>query len=149
MPVVTETVRIAMDPDRLFAIISEPDRQAEYVPEVQSVEYPDGEGFTGLGTRVRETRETEGRTLVTELDVVEYDPSGRVVRMVADTHGTIWDTTMSVVEDEGVSVVTFTMDARGSTWTKRVMNVLLKGFFRRGIRGHLRGLKAALEAESD
>ncbi|MEM6926132.1 MAG: SRPBCC family protein [Myxococcota bacterium] len=142
--VVTETVRIACPAPEVFAIVSEPHRQAAYVPEVQSVEYLDGEGFAGIGTRVRETRRQAGSTLVTDLEVVEYDPDAGIVRMVADTHGTIWDTRMVVVPDGEDSRVTFTMDARGSTWSKRLVNRLMRGFFRRGIRGHLETLRTAL-----
>ena len=142
--VVVERIHIAAPADEVFTIVSEPHRQAEYVPAVQSVEYLGSEGFDGLGTRIRETRAQGGSTLVTELEVVEYDREARHARMVADTHGTIWDTRMSVVPEGDGCVLEMAMDARGSTWSKRLLNRLMRGFFRRGIREHLESLRDAL-----
>lgn len=147
MPVVTESVRIAAPADAAFRVLSELERQPERFEEVQSMEYLSEGGFTGVGTRIREVRAMSGgQTLATELEVIEYDPEARVIRMVADTHGTIWDTRMSVAEEEGGCRVTFAMDARGQTWLKRAMNVVMQGFFRRGIREHLKHLRTLLEA---
>ncbi|MBX2797325.1 MAG: SRPBCC family protein [Myxococcales bacterium] len=147
MPVVTESLTIAAPAPDVFRTITEVERFPETTPAVTSIEFIGGEGFEGVGTRFRETRDMgKGKTLVTELEVVEYDADQRTVRMVADTHGTIWDTTMSVEERPEGSHLTIRMDARGSTWFRRMMNRVMAPLFRKGIRDHLHTLKARLES---
>ncbi len=49
---------------------------------------------------VRDSKKTEleadGKEMTFELEVAGYDPDGRTVRFVTDSHGTVWDTTVSV-----------------------------------------------------
>ena len=73
-------------------------------------------------------------------------PAARIIRYVTDTHGTIWDTTVTVsAASEGTSV-RFAMACIGSTWFKRMMNVLMQGLFRRGMVEHTEALKSYCES---
>ena len=150
MPVITETLPIAAPPERVFADITDVARFPETQPEVLAVEFLTEGGFSGIGTRFREIRDMgRGKTLVTELEVTEYAPEAGRVRMVADTHGTVWDTQMTVAPAEAGSQLTIAMDARGNTALRRVVNVFMQPLFRRGIRSHLRAVKERMEGEAE
>ena len=138
---------IGVPVDIAFSAISEIERLPDHNPDVVAVEFLT-EQREGVGTRFRETRRMGKRELVTELEVVEYDREIGMVRMVADTHGTIWDTRMSATPASEGCRVLFEMDARGSTWAKRAMNWLMQGFFRKGIEKHVAQLGARLEARA-
>ena len=66
---------------------------------------------TGVGTRFRETRVMKGKEQPTELEITEYIENERV-RMVADSHGTVWDTVFSVALYGDGTRLTMVMDAR-------------------------------------
>lgn len=144
MTVVTVERAIAAPAAVVFHAISDIEGLPQVSAAVQSVEFI-GAQREGIGTRFKEVRAMGGTSLVTELEVRAYDPDAHVVRMVADTHGTIWDTTMSVRAEGSGSVLEIAMTAIGSTWRKRFMNWLMQGMFRRGMRTHLEELAAHCE----
>lgn len=146
MSVVTVTRTIYAPADLVFTAISDLEHLADHDPAVLSVELLT-ERWDQVGTRIRETRSMGKRQLHNELEVVERDDRRRHLRMVADTDGTIWDTTMDVRPTEEGCTVTFAMTATGSTWFKRMMNAAMSPLFRRGIAGHLDGLKTRCEAQ--
>ncbi len=81
-----------------------------------------------------------------DLEVRGYDPRARTVRYVTDTHGTTWDTTVTVHPEGDGTRVCFAMDCVGSTAFKRMMNRMLQGLFRRGMSKHAGALKAYCES---
>ena len=81
---------------------------------------------TGVGTRFRETRIVRGKESVTELEVTEYVKNDRI-RLVADSHGTIWDTLFVVKADNDQTELTMTMEARSDKLIHRLINQLMKG----------------------
>ena len=86
----------------------------------------------GVGTRFRETRLMNGKEAATELEVTEHVDNDRV-RMVADSHGAIWDTTFIVAPQGTQSKLTMTMDAKAYKLMTRMMNFLIKGMIRKAV----------------
>lgn len=94
--------------------------------------------------------------LVTNLEVIEYNPNEpQHARMVANTHGTIWDTTFDVrptstdaIEggEKGV-VLEISMDARAHELQPKLLNPVMQVFFRFGLNSHIDQVKAWCEKD--
>lgn len=140
---ITVARTIAAPAEAVFGAVTDFDRLSEIDPQIVGVEYLT-ESRRGLGTRFRETRDMNGRQLVTELEVTEYVPNERA-RMVADTHGTIWDTVFTVEPAGGGVELTIAMDARPHKWLPKLMNPLMKPMFRRGMERHIDKVKGYCE----
>ncbi len=86
----------------------------------------------GTGTLFRETRLMKGKESTTELEIVEYFQNEKV-RIVADSHGTVWDTTFSVTWENGKTVLDTTMDAKAYKFLPKLLNPLIKGMISKAI----------------
>ncbi len=128
--------------DQIFAAVADIENLPRTNADIKSIEFLT-EQRSGTGTRFRETRVMKGREHITELEVTEYQPGERV-RMVADSHGTVWDTVFTV---SPAGELTLAMDARAHKLLPRLLNPLFKGMFRKGIEKHLDALKTHLEAQ--
>ena len=144
MPTVTVERRISAPADFVFDAISNIENLPNTVAGIKSVQFLTDQR-SDVGTRFRETREMGGTEYITELEVVEYQPENRSWRGVADTDGTIWDSVMRVEAHGDQALLIVEMDCRGKTWFKRMLNVLLKGLYRRGLVDHLDAVKAYCE----
>ena len=114
------------------------------VPAIVRVELL-SERTSGVGTRFRETRRMKGKETTTELEIVEYVENRRV-RMVADSHGTRWDSLFAVEPADGATRLTLTMEARARKLLPKLLNPLFKGLFRRGLGEHLDAVKRYCES---
>ncbi len=85
--------------DRIFETISDINNYSKAVPHVTKAEIL-SEVQAGVGTRFRETRVMDGKETTTELEVTEYAKND-CIRMVADSHGTVWDSLFTVKSVEG------------------------------------------------
>jgi uncharacterized protein YndB with AHSA1/START domain len=137
--------QIAASPDRVFEAASDIRRFPEMNPDVVAVEFLT-EQHSGVGTRFRETRRMKNREMVTELEVTEYDPARRRIRMVTDMGGTVWDTVFEVGSASGGAEIRVQMDCRAHKLLPKLLNPLLKGFFRRGMVAHMDAFTAWCEA---
>ena len=135
--------KIAAPVETVFATISDIKIFSRAVPEIASFEFL-SECEKGKGTRFRETRETDGKTMVTELEVTEFVENQRV-RMVADSHGTIWDTLFVVKNADGGTMLEVTMDARAHKFLSRLINPLMKNLFRKGVAKNMDDVKIFCE----
>ena len=95
----------------------------------------------------RETRRMKSKEMVTELEVTEYELNN-YVRMVADSHGTVWDSLFTVKPSGEGTEITITMDARAHKLLPKLLNPVFKGLFRRGLEKHMDGFKAYCEQAS-
>lgn len=98
----------------------------------------------GLGTRFRQTRVVDGRESVTELEVTEYEENDHV-RMVADDHGTVWDTLFEVAPDGDGTLLTTTMEARAYKILPKLIFPFIKGMVTRAIEKDMDLVKAYCE----
>lgn len=140
---ITVSRTITASPEQVFRTVSDIDNLPNTSPDIQRIDFLT-EKTSGVGTRFRETRAHKGKTMVTELEVTEY-VANRRVRMVADSHGTVWDT-IFVVQPTGERVeLTIDMHARAHKLMPRLLNPLLKGMFRKGMEKHIDQLVAYCE----
>lgn len=148
---VTVSRTIAASPETIFRAISDIPNLPDTVPDIVRVEML-SETSAGVGTRFRETRVMNGKESVTELEVTEYR-AGERVRMVADSHGTVWDSVFTVKptgEAAERAELTITMDARAHKLLPRLLNPVFKGLYRKGLLRHVDAVKAYCEhAETD
>jgi len=98
----------------------------------------------GIGTKFRETRMMKGKESITELEITEFAENDRI-RMVADSHGTIWDSvfTVKVVGDQ--TELNLTMEAKAHKLIPKILNPLLKDVYIKGLEKHLDALKSFCE----
>ena len=129
--------------DRVFRTVAHIEQLQQALPHIVRVELL-SEVKTGVGTRFRETRLMKGREDTTELEVTEYVENERV-RMVADSHGTVWDTVFAVTASEGVTTLTTTMDARPHKLLPRLVTPLIKGMIRKAVENDMDLIKELCE----
>ena len=127
----------------VFDAVAHIDRFSQVVPDIVRVEYV-SEQKRGVGTRFRETRRMNGKEATVELAVTEYVENDRV-RLVADSHGTVWDTLFTVAPSGGGTVLTMTMDAKAHKLLPKLLNPLIKGMVRKGVEQDMDAVKAFCE----
>lgn len=145
MTTVTVETRVNASPDVVFEAVSDIQGMPRTNPDVVRVDFLT-EQHQGVGTRFRETRRMGGKEQHFDLEVRGYDAEDRCVRYVTDTHGTTWDTTVTVRPAGDGATVCFAMDCIGSTVFKRLMNGMLRGLYRRGMVKHAGMLKDYCES---
>jgi uncharacterized protein YndB with AHSA1/START domain len=135
MTTITSRRIIAAPIATVFGMVTDIENSPETNADVVAVEFLT-ESRSGVGTRFRETRSMNGKEHVTELEVTEFVENEHV-RMVADSHGTIWDTVFTVRPSGAQTELEIKMDARAQKLLPKLMNPLMKGFFKKGIEGHV------------
>jgi len=129
--------------ERVFETVSNIEGFARAVPDIVKVEFL-SEERRGVGTRFRETRVMKGREAATELVVTEYEPNRRV-RLVSDTHGTVWDSVFTVTAQERGSLLELTMEARPYRLLTRLTTPLIKGMMKKALSADMDAVKAYCE----
>lgn len=139
------TVRrtIHAPPDRVFETVSDISNFREAVPHIVDVEFLSDQR-TGVGTRFRETRSMRGREATTELEVTEYQPNERV-RMVADSHGSVWDTVFTVEPAGDGTQLTMVMDDRPYKLLPKLLNPLIRGTVGKALEADMDAVKEYCE----
>jgi len=146
MKPVTVTAVIRADPDSVFASIVDIELIPQMSPDTVSVEFLT-EQRRGAGTTFRETRQMgKNKTQDFDLELTECDPEARTARFVNETHGTVWDTGMSVVPEGSGCRVRFSMAAYTDSKLQSFIFSLMSGVFRRAMNKQVQGLKVYCEA---
>ncbi|QDT95014.1 SRPBCC family protein [Gimesia aquarii] len=127
----------------VFNTVADISQFSEAIPHIIKVEFLT-ESKTGVGTRFRETRVMKGKEVATELEVTEYAENDRV-RMVADSHGTVWDSLFTVRSENGKTNLTLIMEARAYKFLPRLMNPLIKGMVAKAVGMDMDMVKAHCE----
>lgn len=99
---------------------------------------------SGVGTRFRETRLMKGKEATTELEVTEFVENDHV-RYVTDSHGTVWDTVMSVKSVDGKTDLTMIMDARPHKFMQKMMIPMIKGMVSKALEKDMDSVKVYCE----
>src|SRR5947209_413191 len=76
MSSITGSVLIRRTPEDVFDYIADPTRRPEWQDAVQRIEVEHRTG-DGRGTRVKETRRVQGRSMTASWEVTDYDPGHR------------------------------------------------------------------------
>jgi uncharacterized protein YndB with AHSA1/START domain len=137
------TRSIAAPLDRVFQTVSNIERYAEAIPHIESFKFLSAKR-TGIGTRFRETRVVKGKEHVTQLEITEFVPNEHV-RLIADSHGTVWDSTFRVSRSSGATQLELTMEARAHKLFPWLLNPLMAPFYRRALNADMNALKAYCE----
>lgn len=69
------------------------------------------------------------------------------VRIVADTHGTVWDTLFAVKPEGGHTVLTMTMDAKTDKWIPKIINFMISGMLKKAVERDMDLVKAFCETQ--
>lgn len=129
--------------ESVFSMISDIEQFPFNFPAIERVEII-SEVQHGLGVRFREYREMEGKEVETELEVTEY-VENQHVRMIADSHGTVWDSIFKVKEQSGQTELSIHMEARAHKLLPKLLNPIFKGSYRKSLQQHANTVKANLE----
>lgn len=102
--------------------------------------------ITEVGARIRETRLVNGKEVTEDFEITEYVENDHV-RIVNDSHGTVWDSVFQVTTESGQTILTLTMDARPHKLVSRITVPLLKGVIANAIGKDLDLVKEWCERE--
>ena len=117
--------------EKVFKTVADIGQFSEAIPHIVNIEFL-SEIKSGLGTKFRETRLMKSKESSTELEVTEYVENERI-RLVADSHGTVWDTTFTVTPGDDGTELNMTMEARSYKLVPKIMNPLIKGMVKKMI----------------
>lgn len=140
--IVTRKINASMDV--VFATVSDIRQFSKALPHVVTFEFLSVVN-RGVGARFRETRLMNGKEATTDLEITEYVENDRV-RMVAENHGTVWDTLFTVTSEGGSTTLTTKMDARADKLLPRVMNPLIRGITAKAVERDMDLVKAFCES---
>jgi hypothetical protein len=107
-----------------------------------------------LNMRFSETRRMgKEDTMVTHLQVTEFDSIQQHARMVADSHGTLWDTIFDVGPDKTSAdnnkvLLEITMRARAHELVPKLLNPIMQVLFRLGLNSHIDQVKIWCEKQT-
>ncbi len=128
----------------VFRCVSDIREYSKVQPQIVNVQFLTDQQL-GTGTRFRETRLMNGKEAMTELEVTEFVENDRV-RMVADSHGTIWDTVFTVKSVGAATELNMVMDAKSYKLIAKLMNLLIKGMITKAVSKDLDQVKAYCES---
>ena len=87
-----------------------------------------------------------GRKATVDLEVTEYVENDRV-RIVSDTHGTVWDTVFTVSPTaDGLTELKMVMDVNAYKLLSRLMNIFIMGKIQSALESDMDAVKAYCEA---
>ena len=129
--------------DRVFKTVADIRQFSQAIPHIVNVEFL-SDAKSGVGTRFRETRVVKGKKVTTELEVTEYVENS-YIRLVADSHGTVWDTLFTVKPEQQHTALLLVMDARPHKLLPRIMNPLISPMIRKAVEHDMDAVKAFCE----
>ena len=138
---VTRTINAPIED--VFKTVADIAEFSKALPHVVKYEFL-SDRHSGVGTRFRETRLMSGKEEITDLEVTEYAANDRV-RIVADSHGTIWDTMFTVAAENENTILTMDMDAKAYKLLPKLMNRLVKGMIIKGVEKDMDFVKSYCE----
>lgn len=144
---ITITKTINAPAAQVFKTVADINNFSKAVPHIVSAEIL-SDIKRGVGTRFRETRLMNGQEATTELEVTEYIDNDRV-RIVTDSHGTVWDTLFVVRPANGQTELELTMDARAHKLLPKLMNPLIKGVISKAIEKDMDAVKSYCETSEE
>lgn len=99
----------------------------------------------GLGTRFRQTRTMNGQTTTMDFEVTEFVENKRI-RIVNETHGTVWDSVFDLEPADDGSTLTMRMETKSrSLLPKILLPIMIPLFIKRAVEKDVDALKAYCE----
>jgi len=147
MPIIRVSRKINSKVEAVFKAVTDIENLPSTNPDVLKTEFL-SEQKSGVGTRFREVRLNNGKEMVFDLEVLEFETNERI-RMTNDTHGTTWDTTITFKQDgQNQTDLEMAMEARAFQWLPKLLNPLLKGLYKKGMEKHVSAIKNYCEGNS-
>ncbi|HKV42698.1 MAG TPA: SRPBCC family protein [Blastocatellia bacterium] len=127
----------------VFRTVADISSFSKAIPHIVKIEFL-SDIESGIGTRFRETRLVKGKEVSNDLEVTEYAENDRV-RLVADSHGTVWDSVFTVKSQRGRTELTLVMDARPYKLLPKVIYPLIRRMVEKSIEQDLDSVKTFCE----
>ena len=143
MATITVTRRVEAPANVVFRAVAEPKRFAEAIAGVTKLEFLSAE-TSGAGTRYRQSRVLNGKENAMEFEVTEWVDNHRV-RIVNETHGTVWDSLFTFVPSGGATDLTMRMDTRSKPVLAKIMMPLVCVLIRGAVEKDLDAVKSYCE----
>lgn len=145
MAVVTVIRQIEAPVDVVFGAVADARRFSEVLDGVTHFEFL-GDVTSGVGTLYRQTRVMGGREQTMDFEITEC-VEGERVRILNETHGTVWDTVLTMApKGDGACTLTMRMDALADGLFKRMMLTLVCKLIQKAVAKDMDALKAFCEA---
>lgn len=129
--------------EEVFDTIAHIQNFQKAIPHITNVEIL-SDVESGVGTRFRETRMMGKREATAEMEVTEYVKDERV-RIVSDSHGTVWDSLFTLKPGAEGAQLEFVMEARPYKFIQKLMVPLMKGMVAKAIEMDMDAVKAYCE----
>ncbi len=143
MPTTRVTRQIAAPLEAVFAAVAHIENFEKAIPNITRVDFL-SEARQGVGTRFRETRRMGKKEISHELEVTEYVENDRV-RIVTESHGTVWDTLFSVAREGEQTRLDLVMEARATALVPKLLNPLFAPLVKKAVAGDMDLLKTYCE----
>jgi uncharacterized protein YndB with AHSA1/START domain len=128
----------------VFRAVADPTRFAQAITGVTQLEVLAAPA-AGVGTRYRQTRTMNGKETTMEFEVTEYVKNKRV-RILNETHGTVWDSVFTFVPSAGSTILTMRMEARSQRLLPRLLMPLICLLIRKSVEKDIDAVKSYCEA---
>ena len=134
---------IEATPERVFQTMADPEEFNKATPDGAGVEYLTPE-HRGVGVKFRATRNVRGKPQAFDQEVTEYLPT-RAITLVNVTHGTRWESRVTVEPAARGTMLTLTMDAVTDRLLARIMNRLISPMLERALEKDMDAVKSYCE----
>jgi carbon monoxide dehydrogenase subunit G len=143
MPRTIATRTIIAPIDKVFKTVADINQFSSALPYIVKVEFLSDIKY-GVGSRFRETRLVNGKEVMTELSVTELIENERI-RLVAQSHGTTWDSLITVQQEEGRTLLSMTTDAKTEKLIPKVISYMVGGKVKKAVERDIDGVKSYCE----
>src|SRR4051794_20916701 len=123
----------------VFETIADPRIYAQAIDGVTNLEILPGPA-SGSGLRFRQSRTLSGRSGTMDFEVTEYVPDTRV-RIVNETHGTVWDSVFTLEPAAAGTTLTMRMDAHPGRLLPRLMMPIVLLIIRKAVERDMDAVK--------
>lgn len=144
MAKVTVVRHIHAPVETVFQTVADPRRFSQVISGVTHFEYL-SPTTSGLGTRFRQSRVMNGREDPMDFEITEFVDNKRV-RILNETHGTIWDSLFTFASSGTSTTLTLRMEARSSRLLWRVLLPLLCLVIKKAVAKDIDAVKASCES---
>ena len=139
--IITKTINASVE--TVFQTVADIRNFSNAVPDIVDVEFL-SESKSGVGTRFKETRKMNGKEAVEELEVTEYVENDHV-RIVADSHGTVWDSLFTVKQNGDHTKLTLVMEAKPYKFLPKLMTPIMRYFIKKAVAKDMEAVKGYCE----
>ena len=115
----------------VFQTVADADRFAQAISGVTKLEFLSTHS-TGVGTRFRQSRSMNGKEATMDFEVTEY-VKDKHVRIINETHGTIWDSLITLEAQEPTTKLTMHMIAKSNRLVPRLLLPLICLFITKAV----------------